>query len=452
MKAEEIVSIDSEAGIIASLIHNPELYFYSEHLLPNHFVKRDNGYVYTAIGNLAKQGIKTVDPYNILECLESTEGTRGYAKELSVDKLNELMDMSDILARSSVEEYKMLVANVMDAAFRRDTFQKLRDCQALCYNRSEENVERKIYDIIDDIMTEYSTVDDIPKFCDVVDELWEDIERHQDGNESGIPFKFPTLNEYVRIESGELVVVGAPAKGAKSMFMLNEAVDILRQGKSVMYIDSELSSRLFLCRLVSHLTGIEFNRIRSGRYDDEEAVRIKEQIAWVKQQKLVHMYMPIFERDTIYTAVKKIDHQFGHLDVLIVDYLKSTGDADAYATYAELGKLTDMIKKVFESENTSISMIIARNVLSKFFRYYPTIKSSAKFMDIYKNKFILRGKRIKYESGQRRESCKVLGVDAASGALIVEVAGGGVRHITSPTTVTIPKKIKLKRQRRGAEN
>ena len=344
MKAEEIVSIDSEAGIIASLIHNPELYFYSEHLLPNHFVKRDNGYVYTAIGNLAKQGIKTVDPYNILECLESTEGTRGYAKELSIDKLNELMDMSDILARSSVEEYKMLVANVMDAAFRRDTFQKLRDCQALCYNRSEENVERKIYDIIDDIMTEYSTVDDIPKFCDVVDELWDDIERHQDGNESGIPFKFPTLNEYVRIESGELVVVGAPAKGAKSMFMLNEAVDILRQGKSVMYIDSELSSRLFLCRLVSHLTGIEFNRIRSGRYDDEEAVRIKEQIEWVKQQKLVHMYMPIFERDTIYTAVKKIDHQFGHLDVLIVDYLKSTGDADAYATYAELGKLTDMIK------------------------------------------------------------------------------------------------------------
>lgn len=344
MRAEDIVSIDSEAGIIASLIHNPELYFYSEHLLPNHFVKRDNGYVYTAIGNLAKQGIKTVDPYNILECLESTEGTRGYAKELSIDKLNELMDMSDILARSSVEEYKMLVANVMDAAFRRDTFQKLRDCQALCYNRSEENVERKIYDIIDDIMTEYSTVDEIPKFCDVVDELWEDIERHQDGNESGIPFKFPTLNEYVRIESGELVVVGAPAKGAKSMFMLNEAVDILQQGKSVMYIDSELSSRLFLCRLVSHLTGIEFNRIRSGRYDDEEAARIKEQIAWVKQQKLVHMYMPIFERDTIYTAVKKIDHQFGHLDVLIVDYLKSTGDADAYATYAELGKLTDMIK------------------------------------------------------------------------------------------------------------
>lgn len=33
MKAEDINSIESESGIIASLIHNPELSFYSEYLL-----------------------------------------------------------------------------------------------------------------------------------------------------------------------------------------------------------------------------------------------------------------------------------------------------------------------------------------------------------------------------------------------------------------------------------
>ncbi len=344
MMENELSSIDSEAGIIASLIYHPEFAFYSEHLLPNHFTRKDNRYLYAAITNLAKQGIVTIDPYNIIESLESSEATRGYSDELSIDKLNGLMDVSDVLARHSVEEYKMLVSNVLDTAFRRDTLQRLAECQALCRNRTEENVGRRIYDIIDDVMTDYSAVDDIPKFSDVVDELWKDIEDHQDGKEAGIPFKFPTLNEYVRLEPGELVVVGAPAKGAKSMFMLNAAVDILRQGKSVMYIDSELSSRLFLCRLVSHLTGIEFNRVRCGRYDDRESVKIKSAIEWIKRQNLVHMYMPIFQRDTIYTAVKKIDHQFGHLDVLIVDYLKSTGDADAYATYAELGKLTDMIK------------------------------------------------------------------------------------------------------------
>jgi hypothetical protein len=67
----------------------------------------------------------TIDPYNIIECLNSSEATRKYAEELSIDKLQELVEMSDVLARSTVEEYKMLVSNVMDAAFRRDTFQRL---------------------------------------------------------------------------------------------------------------------------------------------------------------------------------------------------------------------------------------------------------------------------------------------------------------------------------------
>lgn len=344
MRAEDINSLESESGIIASLIHKPELSFYSEHLLPNHFTNKDNRLVYTAICELAKKEIRTVDAYNIIEVLNSSESTRKYSEELSIDKLQELIEMSDVIARRSIEEYKMLVSNVLDSALRRDAFQRLKECQAICYDRSEENIDRKIYELIDDVMSDFSVNDETPEFGELVDDLWAEIEAHQDGNESGIPFKFQTLNEYVRIEPGELVVLGAPAKGAKSMFMLNEAVDILRQGKSVMYIDSELSDRLFMCRLVSHLTGVEFSRIRSGRYTDEEREKIKEQIAWIKQQKFVHWYIPIFDQQAIYGMVKRISHRWGKLDVLIVDYLKSTGDTDAYATYAELGKLTDMIK------------------------------------------------------------------------------------------------------------
>lgn len=344
-RAEDINSLESESGIIASLIHNPELSFYSEDLKPNHFTNKENRCVYTAICELAKKEIKTVDPYNILEVLNSSESTRKYAGMLSIEKLQELVDMSDVLVRRSVEEYRMLVNNVLDAAFRLDALSSLKECEALCLDRSQSEIGEQIYSVIDNLILEYSATNDVPEFGDVVDKLWEEIENHQDGKEAGIPFKFPTLNEYVRIEPGELVVVGAPAKGAKSMFMMNEAVDILRKGKTVFYLDSELSSRLFLCRLVSHLTGIEFSRIRNGRYSEEEGQKIKEQVDWIKQQKLVHMYLPIFDKQTIYTAVKKIYHRFGSLDVLIVDYLKPTGSStEAYTVYSELGNLTDMIK------------------------------------------------------------------------------------------------------------
>lgn len=107
--ANDIQAIDSEAGIIASIIQNPELTFYSESLLPNHFSDKNNRCIYTAVCEMARRGIKTVDAYNIIEVLNASEATRRYAEGLNVDSLQELVEMSVMLARSSVEEYKVLV-------------------------------------------------------------------------------------------------------------------------------------------------------------------------------------------------------------------------------------------------------------------------------------------------------------------------------------------------------
>ena len=54
--------VESEAGIIATLIHHPEFSYYSEQLLPNHFTNEENRYIYQAICSLARDGITTIDP------------------------------------------------------------------------------------------------------------------------------------------------------------------------------------------------------------------------------------------------------------------------------------------------------------------------------------------------------------------------------------------------------
>lgn len=343
IKAEDINSIESESGIIASLIHKPELSFYSEYLLPNHFTNKENRCVYTAICDLARKGIMTIDPYNIIECLNSSEATRKYAEELSIDKLQELVEMSDVLARSTVEEYKMLVSNVMDAAFRRDTFQRLKECQALCYDRTEENVEQKIYNIIDDVMTEFSTANEVPPYNEVIDDCWEEIKSRQGNGFAGIPFKFNALNEYATIEPGELFVFAAEAKQGKSMMLLNCAIDLLKRDLAVLYLDSELNTRLFTARVLAHISGVEYKRLTSGNYTEEEAKMIDEARAWMKTRKFTHIYIPMFDQQSIYTAVKKVKHTQG-LDVLIVDYFKGSGDGDAFDSYQELGRFVDMVK------------------------------------------------------------------------------------------------------------
>ena len=343
IKIDDIKNIESEAGIIASLIQNPEFIYYSENLLPNHFSDKQNAYVYLAIGNLVQQQIMTIDAYNIVNVLAGADNTRKYAEALTLDELEELMEMKDVLARNTVEEYKLLVSNVLDSALRRDTFRRLRECEALCFNPSENNLEQKIYETLDDVMMEFSTTTEIPPYGEIVDDCWNEIKERQGSGYAGIPFKFPALNQYVTIERGELFIFAAKMKIGKSMMLLNCAVDIMLQGHAVLYLDSELNTRLFTARILSYLTGIDFKRITSGGYNKEEERRINEAREWLKQQKFTHIYIPMFDQKSIYTAIKKVRHTQG-LDVLIVDYFKGKGEGDAFDSYQELGRFVDMIK------------------------------------------------------------------------------------------------------------
>lgn len=229
-----------------------------------------------------------------------------------------MLETAKLIARDSVEEYKLLVDNVLDAAFRRDTYARLVECERLCFSSSEADIEQKIYSALDGVMMEFSSAAEVPQYKDVVEDLWHEIESRQGSDGiAGIPFKFPTLNAYATIEPGELFIFAAEAKQGKSMMLLNCAVDLLKRDLAVLYLDSELNSRLFTCRMISHLTGIEFSRVKAGRYDEEEAKRIRDAIAWLKTRRFTHIYIPAFDIQTIFTIVKKVQHQQG-LDVLIV--------------------------------------------------------------------------------------------------------------------------------------
>ena len=344
MRAEEsFARVESESGIIATLIRHPEYSFYSESLLPNHFFNKENRYIYQAICELARRDIKTVDPYNIIESLASSEATRHLADELNVDQLYNFIETSGSICRDSVEEYKMLVDSVMDAAFRRDTYQQLKECQAICIRPYETDIEQKIYKILDDVMVEFSTTSDVPPFKDLIDDCWEEIKSRQGNGYAGVPFKFPALNEYATIERGELFIFGAEQKQGKSIMLLNCAVDLMKQDLAVLYLDSELNTRLFTGRILAHLSGVEYKRVISGRYNEEEEARIEEAKEWLKTRRFTHVYIPMFDQQTIYTSVKKVLHTQG-LDVLIVDYFKGRGDGDAFDSYQELGRFVDMVK------------------------------------------------------------------------------------------------------------
>ncbi len=347
--AADIRNVEAEAGVIASVCMKPELTFHSEQLRPNYFSNPQNAYVYYAVSELARKGVEKVDPYNIINILNMKKGTEHVGEDFSaivtIQSLQEFFDNAPNIARGDPNDYMLIVKAVMDAAFRRSAWQKLVRCQQLCIDPNTEHLEREITSLLDSTVLEFSTTNDIPQYKDVVDQYWLEIKARQNPETAAVfPFKFPALNDYVMIERGELVIFGAEQKMGKSMMLLNCAVDLLRQGRKVLYIDSELNSKLFTVRMIAHLTGIDFQRVRSGRYSDEEESSINAALAWLKLQSFTHIYMPIFDEKTVYTTIKKVYHTQG-IDVVIVDYFKSTGnDGDAYAVYSSLGSLVDMIK------------------------------------------------------------------------------------------------------------
>lgn len=350
MRIEDINDITSETGIIATLIRHPEFSFYSEELLPNHFSNRQNACMYLALTILARENIRQADAFNIISALHSSDATKRYADELDVDELQDFIDISQSVARDTIEEYKLLVGNVMDMSFRRDTFRELRECERMCLDTNTHELEQKIYSTLDDVMMNYTSTTEVPPFSEVVDKCWDEIRERQNSEGcSGYLFKFPALNQYATIERGELFIFAAEAKQGKSMMLLNCSVDLLRQDLAVLYLDSELNTRMFTARVLAHLSGVEYKRLTSGRYTEEEAERIDAARAWLKTRKFTHVYIPMFDQQTIYTTIKKVSHTQG-LDVLIVDYFKSLSDGDAFNSYQELGRLTDFIKNQIAGE------------------------------------------------------------------------------------------------------
>lgn len=301
--------------------------------------------MYFAISELAKRDIDEIDAYNIQNILRMHQATKDRVDTiLSINAINDMISNADDIARKTIEDYRAVAEAVLDAAFRRETYKKLIEMEHLCVSGSEDDIAHEIYSSLDDIIMQYSTAGEMPEMKDVIDSYWEEIKARQRGEIEVITFPFELLNDYCVLEPGESVCLTAPQKVGKSAFLLTCTVDLLKKGKSVLYIDSEISTRLFILRMIAHLTKIPFKALRDGRYMPEDEQRIQEAIQWIKSRKFIHKYLPTFDASAMYLAAKRAKYLIDN-DVIVVDYLKATGSSNqAYEVYSELGVMSDTLK------------------------------------------------------------------------------------------------------------
>lgn len=335
----------AEAAVLASLIVNPELSFQVDELTPRHFSSVPNQLLYYALCELAKKNAKDVDKINIRSILNAHPSTEKLAKEISDDDLDDMLDASPEIARTSVEEYKQVAYIVQDKAFRREALKKLKSCESLCFNGEVKDVRNTIYSALDDVMTNFGPSEKLHTLGEIIDDLVAEIEDDQKEG-SYIPFFIPQLNDYCRIERTQTVVFAALQKRGKSIWLMDNMVYLAKQGLKCLYIDTEISDKEFTMRMLSHMAQIEYRRIHDGNLSDEERQRIKRAVDWIRNDsRIVHKYIPVVSDAEILSSVIKMKNTYG-IDVVILDYLKANGEfmMDAYKNSAALGKTLDLIK------------------------------------------------------------------------------------------------------------
>lgn len=335
----------AEAGVIATLLYHPDFILHSDYLKPGYFYNIENGCLYWALQELTKAGVENIDALNLTNMINSNVAVKRTIQNHNIVNLNEFISLASYAARGTLEEYKLLTNRVVELAFRRDLYRLSGKIGSECFDEEIklDDLNVKVNSDISKLTERYLTSQEIVTFGEKVDELWGEIEsRRTDNGYYGIPTIFPSLNDYVTYERGELFVLSARMKKGKSAFFQNTAIDMMKKNIPVCYIDTEMSSRAVLERIIANLTGLTVNKIRTGAYTHEDEQYVRKAIEWVKKKPFYHFYTPAPTKDETYSILKILKYK-ANLEVFIYDYIKcDAGDSGMNSNI--LGDLTSFLK------------------------------------------------------------------------------------------------------------
>lgn len=351
MDISELSDIQSESGVIGTLIYHPEFILHTDYLQPGYFFGVENGCIYWAIQELYKNGITNIDAYNISNKLQSNKSVQKTIEKYNLPSIQEFIELYKETARQTLEEYKMLVDNIVTLAFKRDLIKILNKISGDCFRKDcDLNIlSNNVYDELDKLTQKYISSNEIHTLGNDIDNIWDEIcSRRTTNGFYGIPSKYKIFNDYFTFEQGELVVIQAKYKRGKSVLLMNEVVHKLKNGVPTLIIDTEMQTRLYTERLISHLTGIEIKKIKNGQYSEAEEEKIKSCIAWLKEQPFVHIFAPNITNEKLYSICKMLKYKM-NLTFVVFDYMKSN-ETSTSDNYNILGDKCDFLKNRIAGE------------------------------------------------------------------------------------------------------
>lgn len=205
--------------------------------------------------------------------------------------------------------------------------------------------ESKVFSLATDVKTEDKPVD----FGVYVEEVYQEI--LSDAVETlGPKTGFKCLDAMLcGLQPGELYILAARYKTGKSSLLCNWARHLAyEENVPVLYIDTEMSSKSQMMRLLSQLTQIKELDLKRRSYErtpeNLEKIALAKEI--IRSGNFQHRYYPRFSPEGLRFEIRKFVKQFGNKGVVIFDYIKPAEEGNSQFETQQLGYLTTELKNL----------------------------------------------------------------------------------------------------------
>jgi replicative DNA helicase len=311
-------SREAEEAVLGSILVNPEAYYdVAQFLRADDFYIQRNRWIFETFNRLHEQR-RPIDFLTVSENLEQ----RGLLAEIGSNAYLTLL-INNVPTSLHAEAYGRIVE---ETSIRRKMLTAANDIAKLAYQ--QENTIETVMDEAEKVVfgvSERRMTRDLQTIQDVLSEYYDRIDQiSRRGEEfSGVPTGFVDLDRILNgLQGSDLIIIaGRPGMG-KTAFMLNIAkFAALTHKKHVAIFSLEMSNEQLVQRLISQETGIDSQRLRTGKLNDDEWPIFTQAIETLNHTRIFLDDTPALSPLQLRTKCRRLHLEF-NLDLVVVDYLQ----------------------------------------------------------------------------------------------------------------------------------
>jgi replicative DNA helicase len=314
-------SREAEEAVVGAVLINPEVYYdVAQFLLPEDFYIHRHKWIWEAFTRLHEQRI----PLDLLTLSEELDRVGQLAEIGGPAYLTALVNQ--VPSSLNAESYGRIVEG---HSVRRKMIAAANQIAALAYNEESmvdtvmDEAEKAVFNVSErrlkhDVMPIRSVLSD---YYDRIDELSKRPDEF-----FGVPTGFIDLDRMLSglQPSDLLIIAGRPGQG-KTGFLLSVAKNAaLTHKKHVAIFSLEMSNEQVVQRLIAQETGIDSQRLRTGKLEEHEHDLFVHSIEVFSDTRIFLDDTPAITPLQLRTKCRRLHMEFG-LDLVIIDYLQLMG-------------------------------------------------------------------------------------------------------------------------------